>query len=78
MLPASPSNVVIPQETAKALLGKTVVVETSTGSITLDSTLLAQIANVNGGVTLSIAEAAVPTGLGTFSSAYESPSPMKR
>lgn len=66
------SKVVIPQETAKALLGKTVVVETNTGSITLDSALLAQIASVNGGVTLSIAEAAVPDkSLGSFSSAYE-------
>ena len=65
------SNVVIPQETAQALAGKTVVVETNTGSITLDSALLAQIAGVDGGVTLSIAKAAVPTGLGTFSSAYE-------
>ena len=66
------SKVVIPQETAKALLGKTVVVETNTGSVTLDSALLAQIANVNGSVTLSIAEAAVPDkSLGFFSSAYE-------
>lgn len=65
------SKVVIPQETAQALAGKTVVVETNTGSITLDSALLAQIAGVDGGVTLSIAKAAVPTGLGTFSSAYE-------
>ena len=65
------SKVVIPQETAQALAGKTVVVETSTGSISLNSTLLAQIAGVNGGVTLSIGEAAVPVGLGTFSSAYE-------
>src|SRR5699024_3088110 len=59
------------QETAKALLGKTVVVETNTGSITLDSALIAQISKVNGGVTLSISEASVPVGLGTFSSAYE-------
>ena len=65
------SKIVIPQETAKALLGKTVIVETSTGSITLDSALLSQIAGVETGVTLSIAEAAVPVGLGTFSSAYE-------
>ena len=65
------SKVVIPQETAQALAGKNVVVETNTGSITLDSALLAQIAGVDGGVTLSIAKAAVPTGLGTFSSAYE-------
>ena len=65
------SKVVIPQETAQALAGKTVVVETSTGSTSLNSALLAQIAGVDGSVTLSIAEAAVPTGLGTFSSAYE-------
>ncbi len=65
------SKVVIPQETAQALAGKTVVVETNIGSITLDSALLGQIAGVDGGVTLSIAKASVPTGLGTFSSAYE-------
>lgn len=65
------SKVVIPQETAKALLGKTVVVETSTGSISLNSTLLAQIAGVENGVTLSISKASTPVGLGTFSSAYE-------
>ena len=47
------------------------VVETSTGSISLNSALLAQIAGVENGVTLSIAEAPVPVGLGTFSSAYE-------
>lgn len=65
------SKVVIPQETAQALAGKTVVVETNTGSITLDSALLGQIAGVENGVALSIAKAAVPTGLGTFFSAYE-------
>ena len=66
------SKVVIPQETAQALAGKTVVVETNTGSISLNSALLAQIAGVDGSVTLSIAEAAVPDkSLGSFSSAYE-------
>ena len=65
------SKVVIPQETAQALAGKTVVVETSTGSISLNSALLAQIAGVENGVTLSISKAATPVGLGTFSSAYE-------
>ncbi len=65
------SKVVIPQETAQALAGKTVVVETSTGSISLNSTLLAQIAGVENGVTLSISKASTPVGLGTFSSAYE-------
>lgn len=65
------SKVIIPQETAEALMGKTVVVKTSAGSVTLDSALIAQISKVNGGVTLSISEASVPVGLGTFSSAYE-------
>ena len=65
------SKVVIPQETAQALAGKTVVVETSTGSISLNSALLAQIAGVENGVTLSISKASTPVGLGTFSSAYE-------
>ena len=65
------SKAIIPQETAEALLGKTVVVKTSAGSVTLDSALIAQISKVNGGVTLSISEASVPVGLGTFSSAYE-------
>ena len=65
------SKVVIPQETAQALAGKTVVVETSTGSISLNSTLLSQIAGVENGVTLSISKASTPVGLGTFSSAYE-------
>ena len=64
-------KVVISQETAEALMGKTVVVKTSAGSVTLDSALIAQISKVNGGVTLSISEASVPVGLGTFSSAYE-------
>ena len=65
------SKVIIPQKTAEALMGKTVVVKTSAGSVTLDSALIAQISKVNGGVTLSIFEASVPVGLGTFSSAYE-------
>lgn len=65
------SKVIIPQKTAEALMGKTVVVKTSAGSVTLDSALIAQISKVNGGVTLSISEASVPVGLGTFSSAYE-------
>ena len=65
------SKVIVPQETAEALMGKTVVVKTSAGSVTLDSALIAQISKVNGGVTLSISEASVPVGLGTFSSAYE-------
>ena len=65
------SKVIIPQETAEALMGKTVVVKTSAGSVTLDSALIDQISKVNGGVTLSISEASVPVGLGTFSSAYE-------
>ena len=65
------SKVIIPQKTAEALMGKTVVVKTSADSVTLDSALIAQISKVNGGVTLSISEASVPVGLGTFSSAYE-------
>ena len=65
------SKVIIPQKTAEALMGKTVVVKTSAGSVTLDSALIAQISKVNGGATLSISEASVPVGLGTFSSAYE-------
>lgn len=65
------SKVIIPQKTAEALMGKTVVVKTSAGSVTLDSALIAQISKVNGGVTFSISEASVPVGLGTFSSAYE-------
>ena len=66
------SKVVIPQETAQALASKTVVVETSTGSISLNSALLSQIAGVETGVTLSIEEATVPDkSLGFFSSAYE-------
>ena len=47
------SKVIIPQKTAEALNGQTVVVKTSAGSVTLDSALIAQISKVNGGATLS-------------------------
>ena len=65
------SKVVIPQETAKALLGKTVVVETNTGSVTLDSALVGKIASAGNDVTLTLAKASVPSSaLGSFHTAY--------
>ena len=65
------SKVVIPQETAKALAEMTVIVETNTGSITLDSTLVGKIASAGNDVTLTLAKASVPSSaLGSFHTAY--------
>ena len=65
------SKVVIPQETAKALAEMTVIVETNTGSITLDSTLVGKIASAGSNVTLTLAKASVPSSaLGSFHTAY--------
>ena len=66
------SKTVIPQEIAKALSGKTVKIETNTGSVVLDGLIIANIANTEGGAILSIAKAAIPDrSLGFFSSAYD-------
>lgn len=65
------SKVVIDAETAKALEGKTAVIQTNTGTITLDSALLAKIAAAGGKVTLSISKTDTPdSSLGQFSAAY--------
>lgn len=66
------SKVIIDAETAKALEGKTAVLQTNTGTITLDSALLAKIAAAGGKVMLSISKTAAPDStLGQFSAAYE-------
>lgn len=65
------SKVVIDAETAKALEGKTAVIQTNTGTITLDSALLAKIAAADGKATLSISKTDTPdSSLGQFSAAY--------
>ena len=64
-------NVTIPVATAAALAGKTTVVETNLGSVIVDSALMAEIAKQTGDVTLTVTAATVPSGLGTFTAAYE-------
>ena len=60
-------------DTADALekSGKDVVIETDVGSVSLDAALLDTVAGKNAAVTLTVAEATMPIGIGSFEAAYD-------
>ena len=65
--------VTLSADTADALekSGKDVVIETDVGSVSLDDALLDAVAGKNAAVTLTVAEATMPIGIGSFEAAYD-------